>query len=555
MMQERSKKIYDVCVIGTGAGGGVMIDRLTAAGMSVVALERGPQFSPADFDEDELKTILRRKLFSPDKVETCRSDANETAENGNFAEIIHGVGGSVTHWGAWAWRYRADEFRVLSREGQVAGATLADWPIGYNDLEPYYEVAEADFGVAGRSGSNPFEARRRNAYPNPPHPWRPSSHLFASGSKKLGYTPFPLPLAINSQAYGNRPACINGGACRGHGCPIFAKASALSVSLPRAFGTGNFDLRADATVYELPVGNDGRLTGARYLDAYGKPREVKARQVIVAAGALGTAQLLLMSKSGQFPYGLANGSGQVGRNLTYHHFPIVAATFDEDLRTYTGVESLVAVDDLHPSDAKRGFIRGGVVAESNVASNQPLMFGALLQSLTPGARWGAGFKEKLREFPKTMLFSGICEELPHADTRVDLDPKLEDARGLPVPRITKRQHDNDIVMHAYFKDKLYELAEASGASKVHHIDVPNATVTETTSQKGSTHNHGTCRMGDDAETSVVDKWCRSHEVANLWITDGSVFPTAGGYNPTLTILANAYRVADHFIDEARRLSL
>lgn len=553
-MPKRQDK-YDVCVIGTGAGGGVMIDRLTAAGMSVVALERGPAISPGEFDEDELNIVIRRKAFSPDKLETYRPDAGSETEVGNFAEIIHGVGGSVTHWGAWSWRYRPDEFEVLTREGSVVGASLADWPIGYDDLEPYYTQAERDYGVAGVAGSNPFEPRRSAPYPNPAHPWRPSSRRFAEGARKLGYTPFPLPMAINSRVYGNRPNCIYGGACRGHGCPINAKATSLSVHLPRALVTGKVDIRAGAAVYELPMDENGRLTGARYVDAQGAQHEVKAKQVILAAGALGTAQLLLHSKSGTFPNGLANGSGEVGRNLTYHHFPVVAATFDEEMRTYTGIEALAAVDDLHPSDPRRGFIRGGVIGESNVASNQPIIFGAVLQSGTPGARWGLEFKDKLREFPRTVMYSAICEELPMADSLVDLDPDVKDAFGLQVPRITKKQHPNDIAMHGYFRGKLTELAEAAGAVKTFPVDVPNATVSKDMSQKGSTHNHGTCRMGNDPKNSVVDRWCRSHEIPNLWVADASVFPTAGGYNPTLTIIANAHRIADHFIDEARRLSL
>ena len=468
---------------------------------------------------------------------------------------MHGVGGSITHWGAWAWRFRPDEFRELSVEGPVPGASLADWPVNYQDMEPYYQQAEMDFGVAGKAGSNPFEAQRIQPYPNPPHPWRPSSHRFARGARKLGYSPFPLPVAINPRVYGNRPGCINGGACRGHGCPMHAKASTLAVSLPRALATGKLDLRANAAVYDLPVGKDGRLTGARYIDGAGKQQEVRAKQVIVAAGALGTAQLLLLSRSGQFPDGLANGSGEVGRNLTFHHFPAVAAVFDEDLRTYTGVESLVAADDLHPSDPKRGFIRGGVIAESNVASSQPLIFGAVLHGQSPGSRWGAGFKDKLREFPRTMLFSAICEELPMSSSQVDLDPQTKDGFGLYVPRVTKKQHPNDVLMHRYFQQKLTELAQAAGAEKTLVLDVPGATIGDDMHQKGSTHNHGTCRMGNDPKSSVVNKWCQSHEVPNLWITDASVFPTSGGYNPTLTILANAYRVADHFLAQARRQSL
>lgn len=546
---------YDVCVIGTGAGGGVMIDRLTAAGMNLVALERGPNLSNADFDEDELKNIIRRQVFAKDKVETYRPDENSPTEKGNLAEIAHCVGGSITHWGAWAWRFRPDDFHVLSKEGAVAGANLADWPISYDDLEPYYYQAELDFGVAGDAMSNPFAAPRKHPYPNPPHPWRPSSHRFAQGAKKMGYTPFPLPVAINSQVYGYRPACMYGGACRNNGCPINAKATTYSISLPRAMATGRLDLRAEAAVYELPVGKDGKITGARYLDAKGNSHEVKARHVVVAAGALGTAQLLLMSNSSLFPNGLANGSGQVGRNYSFHHYPAVAAVFEEDLRGYTGVEAMVAVDDLHPSDPKRGFIRGGVISESNALTNQPLAFAAGLHSSTPGARWGAGLKEKLREFPRTMLMAGICEELPMESNRVDLDPDIKDKFGLPVPRVTKKHHQNDIVMHEWFGNKLSELATAAGASKVFPVRIPGSFIDQNNNLKSNPHNHGTCRMGNDPDTSVVNKWCRSHEVPNLWVTDGSVFPTAGGYNPTLTILANAYRVADYFVNQAKSSSL
>ncbi|WP_440874292.1 GMC family oxidoreductase [Thalassotalea sp. PLHSN55] len=550
-----SSEIFDVCVIGTGAGGGVMIDQLTAAGMRVVALERGPHFTQADFDEDELKNIVRKNVFAEGKVDCYRPDKNSPTESGNIAEIVHGVGGSITHWGAWAWRFREDDFHVLSKEGPIAGASLADWPISYFDLEPYYNRAELDFGVAGVAGSNPFDAPRKQAYPNPPHPWRPSSHKFAHGAKKMGYTPFSLPVAINSQVYGNRPPCMQGGACRSNGCPINAKATTFSVSLPRAMATGLLDLRAEATVYDLPLNKEGKIIGARYLDANGNQHEVKAKHVILAAGAIGTAQLLLMAKSSQFPQGLANGSGQVGKNYTFHHYPAVAGVFEEDLRTYTGIESLVAVDDLHPSDAKRGFIRGGVFSESNALSNQPLAFAAGLHGATEGARWGAGFKDKLREFPRTMVIAGICEELPMESNQVDLDPEIKDKSGLPAPRITKKHHQNDIDMHQWFLKRINEVAVASGASKVLPVRIPGSFIDKDNALKSNPHNHGTCRMGNDPSKSVVNKWCQSHEVPNLWITDASVFPTAGGYNPTLTILANAYRVADYFIEQAKSQSI
>lgn len=543
---------FDVCVIGTGAGGGVMIDRLTAAGFRVVALERGPELSLADFDDDELRNVIRDQVFSRDQLETFRPDANTPSETGRFSQIAHCVGGTLTHWAAWSWRFRPDEFKVLSTEGPVAGASLADWPIGYDDLEPFYEQAEWDFGVSGSAEANPFGAPRKKGFPNPAHPQRVSAQRFAKGAKASGYTPFPVPVAINSQPYGGRPRCMYGGACRSYGCPVHAKGTGFSISLPRARATGRLDLRSDAMVFELPV-TDGRVTGARYYDGSGQAREVRARQVIVSAGTIGTPRLLLLSTSGSFPHGLANGSGQVGRHFSFHHHPAAVGVFDEDLRTYTGFEAFAAIDDLHPSDPKRGFIRGGVVAELNTFTHQPIAYSLVLEpALRGGGRgWGASLKERLRSFPRTLTVAGICEELPMAENRVDLDPDVKDRFGLPVPRFTKRQHPNDLAMNRWYEKKLVELVQAAGAREVHAGAIPGIAIDERTPQKGNAHNHGTCRMGNDASSSVVDRFCRSHEVPNLWIVDGSVMPTNGGYNPTLTILANAYRVADHFVREAK----
>ena len=547
---------YDVCVIGTGAGGGVMIDQLTAAGFDVVALERGGRVGPIDFDDDELRNVIRDQVFSPHQLETYRFDAESKSQTGRFSHIAHCVGGTITHWAAWAWRFQPDDFEVLSKEGPLAGANLADWPISYDDLEPFYTKAEQEFGVAGDHTSNPFGAPQKTRLPNPAHPVRVSAQKFSAGAKKLGYHPFPVPKAINSQPFGGRPRCMYGGACRSYGCPIHAKATTLSISLPRAERTKKLDLRPNAMVYDLPVDKTGRVTGARYLDENGAEHEVRAKHTIVSAGSIGTPQLLLMSKSGLFPQGLANGSGQVGRNLTFHHHPSVMGVFDEDLRTYTGFESHGALDDLHASDPKRGFIRGGVVAELNTFTHQPIAYAAVLANdHSFGSTWGAGLKDRIRAFPRTLSLALIGEEMPMEQNGVDLDPEVKDRFGLPVPRVTKKHHANDLAMFAWYEDKLLELAEAAGAKHIQPGRNAEVHITETQAQKGNAHNHGTARMGSDPSKSVVDKWCRSHDVQNLWIVDGSFMPTSAGYNPTLTILANAYRVADHFIREARRQSL
>ena len=543
---------YDVCVIGTGAGGGVVIDQLTAAGMRVVALERGPELSLADFDDDELRNVIRNEIFAPNQLETYRSDPSQAVEQGRIATLAHCVGGTMTHWAAWSWRFRQDDFEVLSKEGSVQGASLADWPISYEELAPYYEKAESDFGVAGDAQANPFAAPRSTAYPNPPHPERASARHFNEAARKSGYTPFPVPMGINSQPYGGRPGCMYGGACRAYGCPIHAKATTFSVSLPRAVATGKLDLRPDAMVYELPLDAAGRVRGARYFSADGTSHEVRARRTIVAAGSIGTAQLLLLSKSKLFPNGLANGSGEVGRNYTFHHHPSAIAVLDEDMRAYTGLETHSAFDDLYESDPKRGFIRGGVVGELNTMTHQPIAFGMLMTDGLPfGARWGAGLKERLRAFPRTLVFAGICEELPKPDSRIELDEEVVDRFGLAVPRITKTQHPNDLAMYRWYEEKLLEVAQATGARHVVPGRMDGVHIDENTSQKTNAHNHGTCRMGNNAAKSVVDKDCRSHEVPNLFVVDGSVMPTGGGYNPTLTILANAYRVADRIIEMAK----
>jgi len=549
---------FDVCVIGTGAGGGVMIQELTAAGFRVVALERGPRLDVSQFlGDDELSVIIRDELFSKGQIETSRRDETTPALTGAFNNLAFCVGGTITHWAGWSWRFRPDEFKVLSTEGSVPGANLADWPVDYAEMEPWYERAEWELGVSGTGRSNPFEGPRVKAYPNPAHPKRATSGYFELAARKLGYTPFPVPLSINSRPYGGRPGCIYGGACQGYGCPIHAKGTTYSIHLPKAQATGNLDLRANARVIGITLGHNGRARAVRYLDADGHEQEVRASQVVVSAGTVGTPQLLLMSQSSSFPDGLANSSGLVGRHLMFHHFAAVNCTVEEPTRHFTGVEAHVGIDDLHPSDPKRGFIRGGVITDGNPITKQPLVYALWSLPGHPrlGRGWGSELKQSLREFPRALPMVSVLEDLPVESNRIDLDPVVTDAQGIPAPRITHRQHPNDIAMHRWFERRMLEIAEAAGATTSWAPGGPYRLVDESSAMPGSVHLHGTCRMGDDPRKSVVNRWCRSHDVDNLWVVDCSVFPTSGGYNPTLTLLANAYRVADHFVSEGKRGNL
>ncbi len=533
-----------------------MLQELTEAGFDVVALERGPRLSLSQFmSDDELSVVLRDELFSPDQLETWRADDTSSAQLGRFHTIAHCLGGTMTHWAAWSWRFRPDEFKVLSTEGPVAGANLADFPFGYDELEPFYERAEWDFGVAGKAGSNPFEGPRKRGYPNPAHPPRVTSLRLASAAKKLGYHEFPVPMAINSQTYKGRPKCVYGGACQAYGCPIHAKATTFSVSIPRALATGRLDLRTNARATEIVLGKDGLVQGVRYLDAAGSEQKVRARQVVVAAGSIGTPHLMLSSTSNAFPQGIANSSGQLGRNLTYHHFPSVNLVFDEPALSFTGLEVHGGIDDLHPSDPKRGFIRGGVIADQNPILKQPIAYALMAHvgNLEAARGWGSPMMKYLSEFPRAATFGAICEDLPMEKNRVELDPEVRDAQGIPVPRTTHSYHPNDVAMFLWYRDKIDEIADAAGAVK--RWPASAVTLEGGASPAGSAHIHGTCRMGDDASKSVVDGFGRSHDVRNLWVLDCSVFPTSGGYNPTLTLLAMAYRTADHFVSAGKRHEL
>jgi len=536
----------EVCIVGSGAGGGVMAEQLSGAGIKVVVLERGREFSTSDFlAQDELTNVLRQDFFLKGYRETQRETAAERAVPGKYSLMAHTVGGSTVHWGSWSWRFRPDEFRVLSQEGRIPGSSTADWPFGYDEIAPFYDKAEQSLGIAGQLGANPFAAPSRSPYPNPPHVYRPASRLIERGARRLGLNPFPIPMAINSRVYQGRAKCMNSGFCSSFGCPVQAKASSLSVFIPRALATGNCRLLSEHRAVEVLLGEDGGARGVRFLDGDGREGEVRARHVILSGGSIASAQLLLQSTSSRHPNGLLNQNDQVGRNLMCHVFAMVNFEMDGPSHSALGPPGNVAVDDFHPSDAARGFRRGAVIGEAIEAT--PIVSALKASNYLGRSKrvWGQEFSDYLARYPRIGGLIAVGEDMPVADNRIDLDPDYRDDAGLPLPRITHCRHPNDIRLARYFEERMAEIANAGGASKTWATDY-------TAVKTGSGHILGTCRMGEDPETSVLNRWCRAHELANLWVVDGSCFPSSGGYNPTLTIFANAYRVADHFITQVRR---
>jgi choline dehydrogenase-like flavoprotein len=369
---------------------------------------------------------------------------------------------------------------------------------------------------------------------------------FYEGCSKLGYNSFPTPQAALSQPYNGRPPTVVSAFAQQHGDPTGTRSSALSVWVPDALKTGRYDLRPDCYVHELRVDEHGRVKSAVYQDADGDFVEQEADIIILACGAVESARLLLLSRSARFPNGLANGSDLVGRNVTFHEYSAAVGVFDEPIYAWAGGGYVsVSSYQFYEHDDTRGFAGGCHIAVAGVGIPLPINWG-----LPDRPLWGAQAKQIDREFfNHSLAIAMVLHDMPQHTNRVDLDDKVKDAWGLPVARITLSPHANDLAMGRWIIDHNAEIVEAAGAKKVYKVYIDRIT-------GNSSHQHCTTRMGNDPQTSVLNKWCQEHEVDNLFVVDGGPFPTGTGANPTLTIMANAWRVAEHIADryDAERVS-
>lgn len=542
---------FDVAVIGSGPAGSAMASILCANGQKVLMLEAGPNYyegldNPAPnqptnhFSNDEIKMAARgmispHPLLFPQTYRTSETDGDRLGV-GTVNVIPQTVGGGSVHADMKFPRFMPVDFELGSRLGPISGANFADWPVTYDQLEPFYTHTEYAAGVQGQDGADPHQPPRSRPYPMPPGPPQYGALLVAAGAKKLGYTAFPAATGVNSRPYGGRPACRSCGMCGGWGCPINAKATSAVTTLRAALLSGLCQLWPETRAIRLVTSGSGsQVTGVEAVLPDGSRRVFTADRYVLACNAVEDARLVLLSA----PSGLGNSSGLVGRNLTLHTYLVAFGIFAERMHCYHGSGSSYAMSDFRgvPGDASRPL--GGIVEIGGIGTpiqEGTTYFGALH---TPA---GARLKSMMRQGPgrdRSVTMSMFGEDAPQLTNYVDLDPQIRDINGLPAARFTYRAHPFEQQAQAVYGPKLVDILMAAGAK--YAAILPQGLI------PGTAHMHGTLRFGNDPKTSVCRADGRFHDVGNLYACGGALFPTGSGFNPTLTIATLAKYVAGEML--------
>ncbi len=539
-------KRVNAVVVGAGAAGGVVAKELSTAGLSVVLLERGKWYTASDNLKDDLRnqrTTLLGNAFGPEDEGNPRVwvDANGVPHmvlpsEGAYQNNAACVGGGTLSYGAQAWRYMPQDFRMRSTYGAPQGSSLEDWPISYDELEPYYDKAEYEIGISGDYSGTPLHGPRKRDLPMPPLPVNREFEILEPAAKRLGLHPFHLPMARNSVPYNGRGPCMRCRWCCGFACEADAKNGSQNPVIPVALATGNCEMRTESMVKEILMDDRGRARGVAYFDAKGHLQEQLADIVVVSGCATESARLLLHSKSRLFPNGLGNRYDQVGRHLQGHHYTGAVGYFDYETYDDVGPGASIAVIDYNHGTP--GLCGGGMLANEFI--RLPIQMLDRLPDHTP--RWGLGHKQAMRSWHKrSIVVMGPTQQIPTADARVTLDPTVRDKWGMPVVRISGNVHPHTFVIG----DMQAKRAEAwlKEAGAIHttpaagHPDLVSA----------GQHQAGTCRMGNDPQGSVVNKHCQIHDVDNVFVIDASVHVTNGGFNPALTIMAVAYYASEALV--------
>lgn len=513
----------DVLIVGAGAAGAAIAWSLTETRMRIVCLEQGDWVLPSAYPTNHANyEALSFGPFATDpNVRGLETDYPVNVKDSPIDVLnFNGVGGSTILWAAHFPRLHPSDFSVRTLDG-----VADDWPIGYADLERFFEQNDRMMGVSGLAGDPMYPPKDP---PLPPLPIGRIGEVVSKGYDRLGWHWWPSDSAILSRAHEGRDKCLNLGPCIS-GCSQGAKASADNTYWPEAIRSG-VELRTRCRVREVTVNADGMADGVIYYDADGQERFQRAEVVVMACNGVGTPRILLNSTSAQFPDGLANRSGLVGKNLMFHPVGMVQGVFDERLDTHKGPNGCCILSkEFYETDRSRGFVRGyNMQVVRGIAGPLAVAMQGYRAGLVP---WGPGHHEKFaKRFDRTANVLLVCEDLPEEVNRVTLDQDLTDSHGIPAPKITYRLGENTRKMLAHGLDRGEEVMRAAGAAEIIRTELL---------RPAGWHLLGTARMGDDPESSVVNSWGRSHDVKNLFIVDGSVFVTAGGLNPTSTIQAVA----------------
>lgn len=508
-----------VVIVGSGAGGGTLANELAQKGIDVVLLEAGALHTSKDFIPDEWASFSQ--LAWLDK-RTTSGDWRVAKDFPNLpAWICKTVGGTSVHWAGASLRFQEHEFKAKSTYGDLPGTNLLDWPITLDEMAPYYDKAEKKMGVTrtndlpGLPGNNNFK-------------------VMHEGATKAGYKECSTGrMSINSVTRDDRTYCHQRGFCF-QGCTYEAKWSTLFTEIPRALETGHAELRPESHVARIEHDASGKVTGVVYFDKAGNEQRQKARAVAVAGNTIESPRLLFNSESSRFPNGLANGSGQVGRNYMAHMTASVFGIFEKPVHMYRGTTMAGIISDEARHDPSRGFA-GGYHFET---ISLGLPFTAAF--LDPGA-WGKEFTSAIDQYTHMAGMWIVGEDMPQADNRITLHPTEQDKYGLPIPNVSYSDHPNDKAMREHAFERGEAIYKAAGATRV--VRTP---------PYPSTHNMGTCRMSAKPEDGVCNKYGQSHEIPNLFISDGSQYTTSAAENPTLTIVTLAIRQSDYIADQMKR---
>ncbi len=533
---------FDAIVVGSGAGGGVAAAVLAEAGKSVLLLERGRALSFSNVGRDHLRN-QRLALYGhnagPDIEGNPRSmedgrvlRPHEPGYQNNAACL----GSGTRVYAGQAWRFMPQDFRMASEYGIPPGSSLADWPISYEDLLPYYERVEWEIGICGDHETMTHLPAYTKPYPMPALHLPYKSSVHQRGAQALGWQWLRVPRLINSVPYNDRPACINCQHCVGYACPVEAKNGSHNTTIPRALRSGNCTVRTELMVERLLCSAGGRVIGLRALDASGQQITFSADVVVLSCGAVETARLLLNSATRQEPTGIGNSGDQVGRHLQGHYYPGAVGLFPQALYDGIGPGASLATCEFNHGNA--GIIGGGMLTDEDIVT--PITFWKRdYPPATP--RWGRAAKQFMREnFRRINDIKGPTQEIPHPDARVTVNPNLRDRYGIPVAHLSGATHPETVRTATFMHERAKEWLWASGATKVWG-PLPQRRLS------GGQHQAGTCRMGEDPATSVVDPFCRVHSQDNLFIADGSPHVTNGGFNPVETIMALAWRAAENIV--------